>query len=450
MNRSAEVTSARATPSLGVWLIWLYAFWILTTPYLSPKLSFLATIRFERLLAGILICYSGSQMGVCYRNSKPLILFGTFFLICLVSSFTSPLGGIERAEHWLAEYWKVALLFYFIVYSVQTKEHVYLVLLGISAISLGYQLLSWRDFMAGGSYVFQQGIKRMVGIWSGGGIGAANGYAITTLFALPFFHLWTYYDNSWKRRFVKMLGVGLSIASIVFSGTRGAILVGITVVASGVLIFSRRRIQLLALAATVLGVAYGFMPEDLRIRYTDQFLPHSESRATDTKADEIASSSAEGRIEGLKDGYALFLQRPLLGWGPGTSGAARDSLPNAPFREEELQLHSLYGQIIAEVGLLGTLFFIMLNWNLIASLLRVVKSSIPLERTLAGLLLTSFTIYWLYGFISHTLFNQEWILLFGLSTVLISEYEWARSELPTESHLVDSSLQSPAGWGTCG
>ena len=124
---------------------------------------------------------------------------------------------------------------------------------------------------------------------------------------------------------------------------------------------------------------------------------------------------------GLVDGYLLFLERPLLGWVPGTSPSARMHLHAAGEFESPLQLHSLYGQLIAETGCGGTILFVWINWYLIASLLRIARRGLDLVTNMAAILLAGFAINILYGFVSHTLFGHNWIFLFGFSTVLISE-----------------------------
>lgn len=379
------------------------------------------TIRFERILAGVLAIYSLTKIGTRWRDPKPFRLFTCFFGIAFLSALLSPYSDSTGAQYWIENYWKLWLLFIFIVLSLRTKEDVYLVMLGISAITLGYQLLSWRDFLAGGSYVYQQGIKRMVGAWSGGGLGAANGFAFTALFALPFCYCWFLRDRTPRRRAIMIGAAAVSIASIIFSGTRGAILVGMAVAFGSILIYSPKRLRYLTLACMAAVACYLAAPEDIRNRYTSQLLPFASGDDNEDKSEEVASRSAEGRIEGLVDGYLLFLERPLFGWGPGTSAIARLELDKENVRETELQLHSLYGQVLAETGLCGTVLFAWLNWYLIAALVRTMRDSTGMSRSLAIILLTVFAINLLYGFVSHTLFRDYWIFLFGLSTVLISE-----------------------------
>jgi hypothetical protein len=415
-------------PSLGVWLVWVYAFWLITTPYRSPRLEFLIALRFERILASALVLYALMNLGARWRDPKPIILVACFFGVSLVSSLLSPVHGSENAQHWIDNYWKLWLLFNLILLCLRTKEDVYLVMLGISAISLGYQLLSWRDFLAGGSYVHQQGIKRMVGVWSGGGLGAANGFAFASLFTLPFCYAWVLRERGSGGRAFMLGGTAITVASMVFSGTRGAILVGLAVVFGGVLLFSAKRFRYLTLACMAAVGAYLAAPEEIRHRYTSQLLPFASGKDHEEKADEVASKSAEGRIEGLVDGYLLFLKRPLLGWGPGTSATARMGLDKAGALETELQLHSLYGQMFAETGLCGAALFAWLNWHLIISLVRTVRRSTEMSHGLAAILLTAFAITLLYGFVNHSLYEHYWILLFGLSTVLISEQRYDRAD----------------------
>jgi len=73
---------------------------------------------------------------------------------------------------------------------------------------------------------------------------------------------------------------------------------------------SQRRIALLLLGIVALNLAWAYMP----LQYKSRF----ESIWNPSVTDKTAEESAEGRIEGIKDGYYMLFNRPFLGYGAGT------------------------------------------------------------------------------------------------------------------------------------
>ena len=289
MKSNAIVRVSALQAPIGVWLIWAYAFWLMTTPEQAPRFELLVTMRFERILAGALIILSLGNATARWRDSKPIILMASFFAVSYISSIWSPAEVTEYSQHWTDNYWKLCLLFCFVVVNLKSITDLYLAMLGISAISVGYQLLSWRDSLAGGSYVWQQGVKRMVGVWSGGGIGAANGFAFLALTTLPFCYCWYLRDRRPRGRLTALGGATVSLASIVFSGTRGAMVVAAIAALGGILLFLANRTRYLLWACLITVAAWGVMPVELHHRFAAQLFESNSSDGRRDRYDKIAA-----------------------------------------------------------------------------------------------------------------------------------------------------------------
>src|SRR5262249_12556924 len=153
------------------------------------------------------------------------------------------------------------------------------------------------DFVRGGSYVYQQGMKRMVGVWSGGGYGAANGFAALAVFTLPLTVYYFYQSSTKIAKCLGALGIALHYLCIMFSATRGALVVAI----GYALIYLRSRIftpKVAALLVITVGLTIPLLPENLRHRFWDLTIGSSDEHADDDK-NKIARESAESRWQGF-------------------------------------------------------------------------------------------------------------------------------------------------------
>lgn len=407
----------------------IYIGWLLTTPYNSPTMSFLADIRFERIIAGILL------IGVLFTgNLSKIFSIGVASVLCLflfmtVSYSLSDYYFVPSAITWREDYWKLILFYLLLTCSILKLDDLRFLVKGMVIIVLFYQVLSWRDFLSGGGYVYQQGIKRMVGIWSGGGLGAANAWASLNLFSIPF-SVATFKES--KRPWEPVLygfAISLSVLSILSSGTRGALicLIGYVLLFFGSNLFKPKY---LILGTLVIAVTISVLPEKLRYRYWNQvFLFSEESGETDKSSDEVAKQSLEGRTEGFWDGISLANKYPLLGSGPGSSAYARLDLNDSKLTKEPLQLHNLYGQVLGELGYIGGGIWIGAIWINILIMNSIAgrrnqnfSRNCPNDQHQRKIYLSSlnggFCVMLIYGLASHNLYDERWIILLAFSSVL--------------------------------
>ncbi len=408
-----------------VTLIVIYI-WIL---FVKPenRFTFLQLIHFERLVMMI------SWMVLFFTNRlRPRFSFITLLIFVLyvgmfLSYLVSPYQKFEGARWWFDNYWKLIVLYLLILFAINDVKDIGHIFIGFVIMLFLYQAHTWLDFMRGGSYVWQQGIRRICGVWTGG-IGAANAFAMICMFSLPFALFWY---RSEERKGVKKLILGyflISLASIVYSGTRAAMLgVVFFVITTLAFIKFRYAMAVVALFVTIAGAGVLFMPEDLKARYFGG--EPSESRF-ETMEQQLARESAQSRIQGLLDGIELFSRRPLLGYGPGVSALARADMRGVTSRiasgdieVEALQLHNLYGQILSETGIAGTGIFLLLILVFFGQL-----GLAPAPRLDNGgkdlwlckvALMQAMALLLFYGMASHILFRWHWFLLLGCQGALV-------------------------------
>jgi O-antigen ligase len=419
------VNEHQSKTSWVVWLVIVYLAWIETTPENSNRLAFLGEVRFERILAAVLVITVAISGHVRNLFNGLCLLTFLFFAFAIVSSFDSPYFETARAEHWRDNYWKRMVLFVSVAAGLHTVGDVRSLFKGIVYVVLLYEVYSWFDFLRGGSYVYQQGMRRMVGVWSAGGYGAANSFASMALFALPF-GVWYLRESTQVRpKIIGVTAVVLHFLSILFSGTRGALVVA---VAYSVFCLRSRILQppVLLFIALLLAVAVPVLPHSLKHRYWDQLV--AADGAELSGSDKMAFESGKGRVQGLLDGLELAWKYPFLGCGPGASAYARDELPPTESSTQDLkamQLHNLYGQVFAETGFVGGILWLSLVgacifrlWSIhrrvaIASSLRR-AGDLRIQAALAGLLF----VHLAYGMFAHTLYHHHWLVLFGCTSCL--------------------------------
>jgi O-antigen ligase len=420
-DASAATSDTSARVRVLVVLLLMYVWWYFATPY--TRFEQLSDIRFERILVALIalgILFSGA---LASRASTFNFLIPLFYAWMFLSFLLSPYSDIDAVLYWQSEYWKVAVLYFFVAFGLRDRRDLQHFLIGVALISLMYQAHSWVDFLRGGSYVYQQGMKRMVGVWSGGGIGSANAWGMLALFTIPFAVFGLRASGSRRIRLAMAALIVISALSIVFSGTRGA-MVGMVILLFVYGGFRVLRPKYLIPAILVLGVGFAVMPQEYRHRYSLIFIDQESD--VQTRDDVIASGSAQSRLEGLVDGFRMAVLRPLTGMGPGASPTARFEVrDDVPLTETGgfLQLHNLYGQIMGELGFIGAAIFLAMVVVYFAQLRSIRIDDGPdgaSWRHFQQLLTMAMFVMLLYGMFTHSLYRFHWMLLFACHNVLLN------------------------------
>lgn len=375
---------------------------LITKP--QQRFIFLDEIAIERIVMivawfTVLIC----KMDFRSKDSK-VILPTIFFTFLYISSISSDYFDLKLSTYWFHEFWKIIVFFYLIWVSCKSKEDIQTYLFALFLIFLFYQLYSWFDFFRGGSYVIQQGIKRIVGIWTSG-IGAPNAFAMYALFSIPssLFILDTVKQGYFRKSAYLLLGT--SVLSIIFSGTRGALIALCIYFVYELILDKKNKIKIGAGILIACVVTFTIIPDSLKQRFG-----FSEYKIEDRYA-EIQRDSAQERIDAFFDGIKIGLNHPIIGCGPGSSLYARSEIRG--ITEDALQLHSLYGQIFSETGIVGCILFLL---NLIPILkIEFNKDYLNKDNDNIKIYLRRMVIIMLlYGISAHILYHFLWYFIFAI------------------------------------
>jgi O-antigen ligase len=149
------------------------------------------------------------------------------------------------------------------------------------------------------------------------------------------------------------------------------------------------------------------------------------------------------RINRWSSAIKMFEQRPMVGWGPGTY-----MFQYAPFQKQSEKsvistnagtngnAHSEYLGPLSEQGILGIVWVIALLFVVLNTGFRVVYSSKDkTQRTLAVLLITGLTTYFVHGFLNNFLDTDKlsipfWGFIAAIVYLDIKQKEANQSEIP--------------------
>ncbi len=256
-----------------------------------------------------------------------------------------------------------------------------------------------------GIFQYTMHIQRALGL--GLSYADPNSHAGNLAYCLP---LLVYYiketDGKWDRLLV--VGIGLiSVWNIVLTGSRTS-MIGTLFLIAVVVARSKKRLAY-GFLAIILVIAIGtIMPQ----QYKDRFMT-----ATEVVGEDGPDESAKGRLEGLRDGFYLFLKHPITGVGAGCYKVARGTEFGI-----YMSSHFMLGELIADGGIIGTVTFIYFVYAMfwtIGRTRRYITSHPPSQdnRFLLALvqgILVSIWLLILQGMGTHNLYRFNWYFFAAL------------------------------------
>lgn len=324
--------------------------------------------------------------------SKKLIVFLAMIVIGIPFAFWP--GGTASAS---IDFGKMVLYNVLIVSLVNSRER-FRGFLITYACAIGYLGLTSGWGYYHGDSVYAQGIDRAQGLTNAGG--DPNSLAITLVTALPLTVLLL--SGASKKFRLFMLGMcSLNVGTLVLTGSRTGFMCLMVLII--VFTVTRRKAILIAplMAVLVIGI-WVAMPAEYKGRYTT---------VENLKNDE----SYQNRLISWKSGLHMFEDYPLTGVGmanfPYANGAKYWPIKNGV--RIWLQPHSLYVQMIAETGLLGTLSWLTF---LVSMMITNARSRKQLkESTAPG---------WMKNFPAAAGFSIFALLICGYSAHLLYRHTW--------------------------
>jgi O-antigen ligase len=316
-----------------LWLLIGYMFLFIHRPF--EVWPWLGDFHLERIyMLGTLfaaIAWSGKK----WLPNRMHWAFGAMAVAVLLCWLASPWGS--AGDHIVEDYFKIFVfygLLVMVVHDEQNLKRLALAFLGVMTVYLAH---SFREYL-NGRHVYTMSIARMIGVDTT--MGDPNSFGATIVYVLPFvMPFWMEHRTRLWRLFLGGY-VALSVVCIGLTGSRSSF-VGL-LLASLIIILKSRFRGRLAVAALVLTPAlWAALPESLQTRF--------ETIVDPSVGPANAQTSAEGRIEGLRNGVKLWQANPFTGCGPGAWRPATAS---------KIESHNVYAQVIGELGSVGVVAFV--------------------------------------------------------------------------------------------
>lgn len=347
----------------------------------------------------------------------------------------------EQTQPKVEDWFKIVVFYGLLVTTVHDEKGLKRMVLGFLGVMALYLLHSFREYL-GGKMTYRMGISRMLGVDTT--LGDPNSFGASIIFALPI--VVAVWKSGLGGKWMKwgLAGyVGLSTLCILLTGSRGS-LIGLCVWGLIVMLSHRKRWLWLTLCVVAAPIVFVALPGELQNRFETIINPEVGPAN--------AQTSGEGRIHGLIMGMELWMNHPLAGVGP---GAWRNATG------QEIESHSLPGQLAGEIGTIGVVTFLGIlgcfGWNY-WQCRKLLKEHPPgegdLTARLPGAVLMAVFLLLFMGMFGHNLFRFTWLWYGGfliIARFCLTERAREAEENPPaveeeEATEETEEFAAPAGW----
>ena len=418
------------------WALVGYLFLFIFRPY--EYWPILGTFRIERvymIILMVLVFFNKDNRYISHAVNRVVILF---FFVIMLAGITAL--HVDVAFDGVFEYFKLLIFYFIVISSLRDEKELKNFIFAYLMIMMLYVEKSCWEYFFNDRNSYQQGMARLVGIDTF--YGDSNSFAASIVYSLPFLLALFRYrlDLLWQRLLLWVYAAMIPVA-IIYTGSRSGM------VACLFFLFllwmsSSHKILTLVSLAVALATSWNFMPQKLQDRFLSIFIQDIGPDAAS------ASVSAQGRIDGFWQGVKIFQENPLFGVGPYNFKFSWDA---------GMQAHNLYGQVLGDLGGIGTLVFMVLVGTIyrvhkkIISRIRNFRTKAPeayleharsltLFEYLSVASIQTILILLFNGLFGHNLYRYNWLWLGAigvLSTYLISRY------LDNSENTGSSQFESP-------
>lgn len=323
------------------------------------------------------------------------------------------------------EYAKVVLV-YMLMLAVAEDEFLLKILVKAFVFSMMFYMLHSLWEYHNGRHVWRMGIARMIGVDHTHS--DPNAFGASVVLSLPFVYALLRNETKPRMRKLYVSYCALAVLCVVLTGSRSASIALVFLsILLGVAQKGWKKIWIMMVVVCSLAAVWVVMPEEKQERIRTLWDENAGPKG--------AHQSADGRVVGWKVSWEMFKQRPFTGVGPGGENyigyrikhnidGIIGGLPSPT------QAHILYGEVLAELGILGALFFAGLVVSIWQNSKRAQKilhghsgAEADFLNSLATAIVTSLLLLLLFGLSGHNFYRELWLWLaaWSGSLVLVAE-----------------------------
>jgi len=390
-------------------------FLVIERPWESIR--YLQEIPIERVFAIVMIvmAFLASKFRVISSPTNKWVysLLGLHFVLAPFAF--NPGWAVDQG----IEYVKMVVLYLLFLTVVEDEESLKILIKAYVFSMLFYMMHSLWEYH-NGRHVWRMGISRMVGVDST--FNDPNAFGASIVLSLPFVYALLRNEFKIRLRSLYYCYFVLALACVVFTGSRSAFVAFIFLVMLWVLVQKgMRKLKFIAMLLPAVLLIWTVMPMEKQNRIRTLW----DSEAGPKNAQE----SAEGRLEGFVVSWKMFKQVPFTGVGAGGKnfiGYRMEHHIDEEGREAALQAHNLYGEVLAEFGLLGAILLLGLSVSImrcciaVKSILKLEGESESFSFNLAGAIICTLLLLLFLGLGGHNFYRPIWLWLAAWSAVLFN------------------------------
>lgn len=394
----------KPTSSLSAVLIMvcIYIFLVIERPWES--ISYLQGWPIERVFAIFMIIVAFMYCKLTIINSPTnKWVYGLLVLHFILAPFAFNSGfAVDQG----VEYAKMVVL-YLLILAVVDDEATLKVLLKVYILTMIVYLIHSLWEYSNGRFMYRMGISRMVGV--GEFFSDPNAFAGSLVISLPIAYVLARYERSVWLRWAFYGYMPLVVLCVILTGSRSAIVALLSLAAMwGFVQFKRKKYSYIVLIIINLAVIWNVMPVEKQIRIQTMW---------DSEAGPInAHESIDGRKQGWIASWRMFKQKPFTGVGAGGKNFIGYRVSHE-IDESPMQAHVLYGEVLAEFGVVGGLFFVGLIvsiWGCCVKAKRYMFACGTSDSFLSefgGAILVCLMLLLFLGFGGHNFYRPLWLWL---------------------------------------
>ena len=388
----------------------IYSVFLLIRPQEFISVIEHSPIPIERSIAALLILSILLKIiknGFHHKFTRIDYSIIAFIIACSISI----IGSIYITQS--IDTWNIILrlfiIYIFIILLIESKRQMKLFILFIIFSSVFHAFASVINYSMGNfTHNVAMNIDRAVGIDQS--LSGPNSLAATLVYTLPFIYYYYISDCSKSIKFMLVATTPVIILCIVLTGSRTGML-GFIFFVLLILWKNKNKVRNIAIAVFLMLTIWIFMPGQYKERFAS---------TTDLSSGTASAHSAHARLDGLIKGVKMVIDRPLTGYGIGNYTTASGMIYSVGDWHDA---HSLPGQVLGEIGILGTSAFILWIYTLF-------KIMTWLERkyknnkdnfyylTIIGLRLQLLCLLFM-GIAGHNLYRHNWYIISALVVVMM-------------------------------